>query len=338
MWRDRRLLWLALSVLLLAGASAATNAARLSSQADERRARRAGVASQRPRHRQRTEAGRGCAAPLGRHVGDRPQSDSPDTLPPRRHGQATASLRGRHAHEDDCRDPRRCPRSCGGCRRRSRPPTARTRTAAARGDRRHRPQGGRGRSRRTSRPVRVGPCRRPARPDRGGACRPPPQPPSPDSPGRLGPKRRTPARRRRTWGSRSRSRSVEKDGHRRLAVFSQQQDRRSGKAPRWRTRDPRPARFPGVHARRAPPRPRPPSPRATEPPAQVPASRRGRRCGDRGSARPAREASDEGVGSRRAVHPPPMPCRTRIRPVRPAGPCARPGCAGSGRTQWYRSR
>lgn len=117
MWRDRRLLWLALSIL--AGASAATNAARLSSQADERRARRAGAASQRPRHRQRTEAGRGCAAPLGRPVGDRPQSDSPDTLPPRRHGQATASLRGRHAHEDDCRDPRRCPRSCGGCRRRS---------------------------------------------------------------------------------------------------------------------------------------------------------------------------------------------------------------------------
>ena len=38
MWRERRLLWLALSVLLLAGASVATNAARLSSQAEERRA------------------------------------------------------------------------------------------------------------------------------------------------------------------------------------------------------------------------------------------------------------------------------------------------------------
>ncbi|MYD15405.1 MAG: hypothetical protein F4X00_17610, partial [Gemmatimonadetes bacterium] len=38
MWRDRRLLWLALSVLLLVGASVATNAARLSSQAEERRA------------------------------------------------------------------------------------------------------------------------------------------------------------------------------------------------------------------------------------------------------------------------------------------------------------
>ena len=38
MWRERRLPWLALSVLLLAGASVATNAARLSSQAEERRA------------------------------------------------------------------------------------------------------------------------------------------------------------------------------------------------------------------------------------------------------------------------------------------------------------
>jgi len=38
MWRERRLLWLALSVLLLAGASVATSAARLSAQAEERRA------------------------------------------------------------------------------------------------------------------------------------------------------------------------------------------------------------------------------------------------------------------------------------------------------------
>ena len=38
MWRERRLLWLALSVLLLAGASVATSAARLSAQAEARRA------------------------------------------------------------------------------------------------------------------------------------------------------------------------------------------------------------------------------------------------------------------------------------------------------------
>ncbi|MYF76242.1 MAG: DUF3526 domain-containing protein [Acidobacteria bacterium] len=38
MWRERRLLWLALSVLLLAGTAVATSAARLSSQAEERRA------------------------------------------------------------------------------------------------------------------------------------------------------------------------------------------------------------------------------------------------------------------------------------------------------------
>ncbi|MCY3623127.1 MAG: DUF3526 domain-containing protein [Gammaproteobacteria bacterium] len=38
MWRERRLLWLTLSVLLLAGASVATSAARLSAQAEERRA------------------------------------------------------------------------------------------------------------------------------------------------------------------------------------------------------------------------------------------------------------------------------------------------------------
>jgi ABC-2 type transport system permease protein len=38
MWRERRLLWLALTVLLLAGVSVATSAARLSAQAQERRA------------------------------------------------------------------------------------------------------------------------------------------------------------------------------------------------------------------------------------------------------------------------------------------------------------
>jgi ABC-2 type transport system permease protein len=38
MWRERRLLWLALTVLLLAGTSVATSAARLSAQAQERRA------------------------------------------------------------------------------------------------------------------------------------------------------------------------------------------------------------------------------------------------------------------------------------------------------------
>jgi len=38
MWRERRLVWLALTVLLLAGVSVATSAARLSAQAQERRA------------------------------------------------------------------------------------------------------------------------------------------------------------------------------------------------------------------------------------------------------------------------------------------------------------